>query len=94
MTVTSLLDEYNLSIDDVRWYLSRLLTESLLTHADDPESLARRIWSGTLEAELYNMEEAFVERLTDELSRGITDEQAVRDQLERARVMKIQRGSQ
>lgn len=91
MTITSLLEEYGLSLDDVRWYLSRLITESLLSRRDDPMSIARRIWSGALEAELYNMEERFIARISEDLDTGITDEQAVRDQLESARVMKIQR---
>jgi len=93
MTVTSLLEEYNLSIDDVRWYLCRGLAESLLAHRDDPVALAKRIWSGNLEAEIYDMEERYLTRMSDELARGITDEQALRDQLELCRVMKIQRGS-
>jgi hypothetical protein len=91
MTVTSLLDEYNLTLDDVRWYLSVRLAESLLTERDAPEAIAGRIWSGRLEADLYNMEEAFLGRLQDELNRGLTDSHAVRDQLEAARILKLRR---
>ena len=91
MSVTSLLDEYDLSLDDIRWYLSHNLAKSLLSHADAPSELVERIWSGRLEAELYNMEESFLKRLADELHRNLTDEQSIRDLLERARVLKIQR---
>lgn len=91
MTVLSLLEEYDLSIDDIRWYLSRRVADSLLSHADTPRALVERIWSGRLEAELYNMEESFIHQLQEELERGLTDEQAVREHLERARMLKVQR---
>ncbi|MEE8440121.1 MAG: hypothetical protein V3S41_00245 [Spirochaetia bacterium] len=91
MTLSSLLDEYNLTLDDLRWYLARLLTDSLMTSRDDPEEITRRIWSGSLEAELYNMEELYLARLQEERDRGITDEQAIREQLEHARLLKLRR---
>ena len=91
MIIASLLEEYNLSIDDVRWYLSKLVTDSLLTSRDDPEAIVRRIWSGSLESELYNLEEAYVARLQEEYERGITDEWAIREQLEQARLLKLRR---
>jgi hypothetical protein len=93
MRLSSLLGEYDLTIDDIRWYLSSLITDSLLTSRDDPDQLVRRIWSGSLESELYNLEESFLERVQEELDRGITDEQAVRDQLEQARLLKLTRGT-
>ena len=91
MTLTPLLDEYNLTLDDVRWYLAKLLTDSLMTSRDDPEEMTRRIWSGSLEAELYNLEESYLARLKEEYDRGITDEQAIREQLEQARLLKLRR---
>lgn len=91
MNVTSLLEEYDLSLDDIRWYLSHNLARSLLSHTDNPGELVDRIWSGRLEAELYNMEESFLKRLSDELERGLTDLHSVRDLFERARMLKIQR---
>ena len=91
MTLTPLLDEYNLTLDDVRWYLAKLLTDSLMTSRDDPEEMTLRIWSGSLEAELYNMEESYLARLKDEYDRGITDEQAIREQLDQARLLKLRR---
>ncbi len=91
MTLTPLLDEYNLTLDDVRWYLAKLLTDSLMTSRDDPEEMTHRIWSGSLEAELYNMEELYLARLKEEYERGITDEQAIREQLEQVRLLKLRR---
>jgi hypothetical protein len=91
MTLSSLLDEYDLSLDDIRWYLSALLTDSLLMSKDHPDEITRRIWSGALEADLYNMEELYLARLQDEYVRGTTDQQAIRDQFEKARLLKIQR---
>lgn len=91
MNVMTLLEEYDLSLDDVRWYLSALVADSLLTSKDEPERIVHRIWSGSLEAELYNLEESFLARLQDEHNRGIVDEQAIRDQLESARMAKFRR---
>jgi len=91
MTLLSLLDEYNLTLDDVRWYLAKLLADSLMTNQDDPEEIIRRIWSGSLEAELYDMEESYLARLQEEYDRGITDEQAIREQLDQARLLKLRR---
>lgn len=94
MKLTSLLDEYNLTLDDIRWYRSDLIAQSLLTDRDNREEITRRIWSGELEAELYDLEERYLKRLDDELARGLTDEQAVRDQLEHARMAKLRRPPQ
>jgi hypothetical protein len=91
MALTALLDEYDLTLDDIRWYLADRIARSLLLDREDPEAITRRIWSGALEAELYDLEEAFLERTRDELKRGITDVQAVRDQLEQARLLKLRR---
>jgi hypothetical protein len=91
MTLSSLLDEYNLTLDDVRWYLATLLTDSLLSARDKPEEITQRIWSGALDADLYNMEERYLARLQDEYDRGITDQQAIRDQFEKARLLKLRR---
>ncbi len=91
MTLSSLLDEYNLSLDDVRWYLAKLLTDSLMTNRDHPEEITHRIWSGSLEAELYDMEESYLARLREEQDSGITDEPAIREQLEQARMLKLRR---
>jgi hypothetical protein len=91
MTLSSLLDEYNLTLDDVRWYLATILTDSLMLNRDNPEEITRRIWSGSLESDLYNMEELYLARLRDETDRGITDQQAIRDQFEQARLMKFRR---
>jgi len=85
------MDEYNLTLDDLRWYRAKLLTDSLLTKRDTPLEITRRIWSGSLEAELYNMEELYLAQLQEDLDRGITDEQAIRDQLEQARLLKLRR---
>lgn len=89
--LSTLLDEYNLTLDDLRWYLATLLTDSLMTKRDDLEEITRRIWSGSLEAELYDMEEKYMTRLQEELDGAITDEQAIREQFEQARLLKLRR---
>jgi hypothetical protein len=91
MSVARLQEEYDLSLDDIRWYLSWQITESILSQRETPEDIARRIWSGSLESELYDMEERFLRELQDELDRDLIDEQAVRDHFDRARILKMRR---
>lgn len=91
MTVRELRDEFDLSVDDIRWYLCNRITQSVLLDRDEPELIAERIWSGKLEAELYNLEERFLEQLQDELERNLTDERTVREHFERARMLKMRR---
>ena len=91
MSVEGIRDEYDLSLDDVRWYLSSTITDSLLSQRDRPEEIVRRIWSGSLEGELYDMEERFLRTLQDELDRGLIDESSVREHFERARILKMRR---
>ena len=91
MSVTRLLEEYDLSLDDVRWYLSSRVAESLLSQREQPQEIVQRIWSGALGDELYDMEERFLHRLQDELDRDLIDEQIIRDHLDRARMLKMRR---
>ncbi len=91
MSVEGIRDEYDLSLDDVRWYLSSTITDSLLSQRDRPEEIVRRIWSGSLEGELYDMEERFLRTLQDELDRGLIDESTIREHFERARILKMRR---
>ncbi|MFW5684693.1 MAG: hypothetical protein ACOC1I_07565 [Spirochaetota bacterium] len=89
--MASLQNEYDLTLDDIRWYLSVRMTESLLSQRETPEEITRRIWSGKLESELYDMEERFVRDLQDQLDRSLIDEQHVREHFERARMQKMRR---
>lgn len=73
-----MLEEYNLELDDVRWYCAALLAERLLSYKDNKKDLIRFIWSGELEGELYNMEEQFVHDLQDEMERNLQDEPHIR----------------
>lgn len=77
MTVQQLLDEHDLGIDDVRWYLARGQADRLLSYRDHPQDLAHLIWSGELESDLYEMEERFLAELQEDLDRGRTDEAQV-----------------
>jgi hypothetical protein len=79
MNVKALMQDYGLSIDDVRWYLAWTMSEQLLEHKEEPQALAHRIWSGKLEGELYDMEERFLRDLQDRLDRNLTDEHRVRE---------------
>ncbi|MDC7222394.1 MAG: hypothetical protein PQJ60_01570 [Spirochaetales bacterium] len=79
MTVKELLDEYELEIDDVRWYLATYMSRRLLSYQQEPDLLARYIWSGELEGDFYDMEEKLISDLQDQLERDVIDETRLRD---------------
>ncbi len=79
MNIKTLLEEYSLEIDDVRWYLSKIMTRKLLSFIDTPGELTRLIWSGELNDGLYNMEERYLQELQDQMDEKTLDESHVRD---------------
>ncbi|MFO7781732.1 MAG: hypothetical protein R6W94_08905 [Spirochaetia bacterium] len=74
MRIQDLLDEHEIAIDDVRWYLAREQADRLLAYKDHPDELAHLLWSGELEADLYEMEERFLADMQEKLDHGQTDE--------------------
>ena len=78
MKIKELVQEYDLEIDDIRWYLATLQAERLLSYREKKRELIRLIWSGSLEGELYDMEERFLGELQDLLEQGSRDEIQVR----------------
>lgn len=72
------MQDEDLGIDDVRRHLCWEMAERLLTYRDEPEGLARLIWSSKLESELYNMEEKRLASLQEDVDRGLADEADVR----------------
>lgn len=79
-----LLEEYDLELDDLRWYLSVQTAERLLTYTERSAALAELIWRGTLEDDLYDMEDRFIKDTQELLERGLVDEAKVREQLSEA----------
>jgi len=71
--------EYDLEIDDLRWHLSTVLAERLLSYREKKRDLIRLIWSGSFEGELYDMEERFLAELQNRLDEGSQDEIKVRE---------------
>ena len=78
MTIKAFLLEYDLDIDDVRWYLAKMQAQRLLEYRDDMVGLVRLVWSGKLEAELYQMEERFLSELQEKLDSKQADESEIR----------------
>lgn len=70
--------EYSLELDDVRWYLAQDQAFRLLEYRDKRDELCKLIWSGKLEADLYNMEERYLEDLQEKLDSRQTDESEIR----------------
>jgi hypothetical protein len=79
MKVSEVLAEHGLEIDDIRWYLAAHLAGSLLEYQSRPVELTRLIWSGKLEAELYNAEERYLDELQRKVDAGMVDEHALRE---------------
>lgn len=84
MQILELMQECDLEIDDIRWYLASQQAERLLQYKENKADLVRLIWSGALEQDLYDMEERFLEQLQRDLDRGFRDEGSVREQLKKA----------
>ena len=81
MKITELLEELDLSLGDVRWFLAVRQTERLLSLKDTPLEITRLLWSGALERDLYDMEERFLAEQAEALARGRRDQTAVRQLL-------------
>ena len=86
-----LMEEYSLEIADIRWLVSNRMSVSILSSSDRPEEITKRIWSGKLESELYNMEERFLEDIMSQLARGLIDEAWIREQFSQASELKCRR---
>ena len=84
VNIRDLLKEYDLEIDDLRWYLSKQMAERLLTYREDPLLLTELVWRGTLGDELYDMEERYLRESQEQLDRGVLDGSRVREQLNQA----------
>ncbi len=84
VNIRDLLKEYDLEIDDLRWYLSMQMAERLLTYREEPQLLTELIWRGTLGDELYDMEERYLRESQEQMDRGVLDEPRVREQLNQA----------
>ena len=87
-----MMKEYNLEIDDFRWYLSKQFAFKFLDYDQKPEELMEYIWSGTLEGELYNMEEKFLEEMQVQLNNNWSDEVQCREVFNEIVVLKSKRG--
>ncbi len=85
------MKEYNLELDDVRWYLASLLSSRFLSFSKSPEELTKYIWSGNLDRDLYNMEETFLQDLTEQYSSGLADEAYLRERFSEISAVKCSR---
>lgn len=79
LSLKELLKEYDLEVDDIRWYKSCITAQELLSYAEEQEELIQLIWSGRLSDNLHNMEENYLEELQDQLNREIMDEVSIRE---------------
>ena len=77
--ISDLMKEYNVEIDDIRWYLASLLKEKLVLMGRENTELEKYIWSGKLDSDLYNMEEKFLDELKQAYDSGTTDEAYIRE---------------
>ena len=92
MNVRALLADYGIDLDDIRWYLAhRLALRAQELLEEDRGELVRWIWSGELEAELYDNAERFLADLQDGIDRRLTDEPRVREIYAEAAALKKDR---
>jgi hypothetical protein len=91
LNINTFLTEYNLELDDVRWFLAKAEAARLLEYRDRRNELCKLVWSGRLEADLYNMEERYLAELQDRLDARQTDESEIRKimgEIDAARVLR------
>ncbi len=91
LNLDDLMKEYDLEIDDIRWYKSWLTSQELLSYEKNADELIQLIWSGRLADRLHNMEELYIEDLNDQLQRGLLDETGIREILADAYALKNKR---
>jgi hypothetical protein len=89
--ISDLLKEYSLKVDDIRWMIANRITESILSSKESPEEITKLLWSGKLEADMYNMEEKYIDGIISQLERGLVDEAWVREQLAEASELRCKR---
>jgi len=89
--IKELMKEYNLSIDDIRWYLSSIMMEKILSFKSAPEELTKYIWSGQLDTDLYNMEETYLNEIENSFESNRLDESSIREQFAEASARKCTR---
>ncbi len=85
------MKEYDLEIDDIRWYKSFVTAQELLSYEDSIEELVQIIWSGNLAGSIHDMEEKYLLELQDRIDRGLTDETGIREILADAYALKNKR---
>ena len=91
LSITELLEEYDLGIDDIRYYKSWVTARQLLTYSDNIDELVSYIWSGRLSDELHDMEDRYIQSLQEQLDRGLADETGIREILADAYALRNKR---
>lgn len=91
MDIKEIMEEYGLELADLRWYLCEKLAVRLLSYQDKPEELTRLLWEGSLDDELYEMEERFLEDIQQQINRETIDEPKVREIIGEVRLAKNKR---
>ncbi len=91
MDVHGELEAAGLTLDDVRWHLSLETTKRLLTYVEEPEELAKLIWSSSLESDLYEMEDKAIARLQEDIDRGLSDDTDLHEFVESVRASRHRR---
>ena len=87
----SLMEEYSLDIDDIRWYLSVQLTDELMSYQTRQWNLIEEIWSGRLGDRLFHLEEQFLEDTERLWNSGQSEEGKIRDIFAAVRASKRRR---
>ncbi len=91
MNINSIMNEYGIEPNDVRWYLANNNAFTLLEYHNDVEGLVKYIECGQLEVDLYNMEERYIEELQDLADRNKLDEVDVREIFNKIIMLKSKR---
>lgn len=85
------MKESNITIDDVRWFLSLELCKKLTALHYTPFEMVNFIHSKELEVELYNIEEKFLEEMQRDYERRTLDEATIRETFYKINRAKVDR---
>ncbi|WP_028973605.1 hypothetical protein [Spirochaeta cellobiosiphila] len=78
--IRELIEEFEITIDDIRWYLSHNMMTKIKEYiTSDPYLLVEYISKGRLEIDLYDMVDKFQVELEEDYQKGYLDESYIRD---------------
>lgn len=91
MLIDEIMEEFHLTNDDIRWFLSLQKAREIFALNDNPLQVVQYIHSKKLEVDLYDMEDRYLSELQNRYETKLIDEATIREELYRINREKINR---